>query len=72
MPIRRNEMRALAEAMHEDGRSWHLIAAALRAEYPINARVAMRMAHCWSQATAASEWNRRWPDEPKRFKNFSY
>ncbi|MGH3624839.1 MAG: hypothetical protein ACRDQ5_24125 [Sciscionella sp.] len=38
----------------------------------MNARVALRLAHTWSQRQAADEWNRRWPDEPKTFKNFSY
>ncbi|MGH3833470.1 MAG: hypothetical protein ACRDRS_24055, partial [Pseudonocardiaceae bacterium] len=26
----------------------------------------------WSQRQAADQWNRRWPDELKTFKNFSY
>jgi hypothetical protein len=34
--------------------------------------VAMRVAHDWSQAEAASAWNARWPDDPKSFKNISY
>ncbi|MBV9031796.1 MAG: hypothetical protein JO364_16130, partial [Pseudonocardiales bacterium] len=38
----------------------------------MNARVAFRLAHTWSQRQAADEWNRRWPDDPKTFKNFSY
>lgn len=32
----------------------------------------MRLAHGWGQADVADRWNRRWPDEPKTFKNFSY
>ncbi len=31
-----------------------------------------RYAHGWSQRQVADEWNRRWPDEPKTFKTFSY
>jgi hypothetical protein len=38
----------------------------------VNARVAFRLAHTWSQRQAAEEWNRRWPDDLKTFKNFSY
>lgn len=30
------------------------------------------MARDWSQRDAADEWNKRWPDDPKTFKNFSY
>ena len=30
------------------------------------------MAHDWSQRDAAEQWNRRWPADPKTFKNFSY
>lgn len=30
-----------------------------------------RYAHGWSQSQAADEWNKRWPDETKTFKNFS-
>ncbi|MGH4017456.1 MAG: hypothetical protein ACRDSL_26745 [Pseudonocardiaceae bacterium] len=41
-------------------------------KYRVNARVAFRVAHTWSQRQAADEWNRRWPDEPKTLKNFSY
>ncbi|TQM16116.1 hypothetical protein [Pseudonocardia kunmingensis] len=32
----------------------------------------MRLAHGWTQAITAQEWNRRWPDDPKTFKNISY
>lgn len=32
----------------------------------------MRLAHGWSQSDAANAWNRRWPDSPRTFKNFSY
>jgi tetratricopeptide (TPR) repeat protein len=41
-------------------------------KYRVNPRVAFRLAHTWSQRQAAEEWNKRWPDEPKTFKNFSY
>lgn len=32
----------------------------------------MRVARGWTQADTAREWNRRWPDDPKTFKNISY
>lgn len=43
-----------------------------RGRYRVNARVALRLAHGWSQRDAAEQWNARWPAEPKTFKNFSY
>ncbi|HET9257862.1 MAG TPA: hypothetical protein VFO16_22045 [Pseudonocardiaceae bacterium] len=48
------------------------IADTLRRRYRFNARVALRYAHGWSQRQAADEWNKRWPDELKTFKVFSY
>ncbi|MGH3695741.1 MAG: hypothetical protein ACRDRX_17415 [Pseudonocardiaceae bacterium] len=48
------------------------VAGVLREHYRFNARVALRYAHGWSQGQAAEEWNRRWPDELKTFKMFSY
>jgi tetratricopeptide (TPR) repeat protein len=48
------------------------VAEVLRQRYRVNARVALRYAHSWSQRQAADEWNRRWPDELKTFKAFSY
>ncbi|MGH3941490.1 MAG: hypothetical protein ACRDTG_23250 [Pseudonocardiaceae bacterium] len=47
------------------------VAEALRERYRINPRLAFRYAHGWSQERAAEEWNKRWPDELKTFKNFS-
>jgi len=58
--------------LRAQGRSWSEIATALRDRYGLTARVAMRVAHDWSQADAASAWNARWPDDPKSFKNISY
>jgi hypothetical protein len=44
----------------------------LRQSYPSVEAVALRYAHGWSQRQAADEWNKRWPDELKTFKMFSY
>jgi hypothetical protein len=66
------EQLALADTLRADGRTWNEIAGALRERYGLNARVAMRLAHGWTQADTAQEWNRRWPDDPKTFKNVSY
>ena len=38
----------------------------------MNARVALRLAHGWSQGDVADQWNERWPDDIKTFKNISY
>lgn len=69
---RRPEQRELARSLRAQGRSWSQIAAALRDRYALGARLAMRLAHDWSQADAAAAWNARWPDDPKSFKNISY
>jgi hypothetical protein len=62
----------LVRSLRAQGRSWVQVAEALRQRYRVNARVALRYAHGWSQGRAADEWNKRWPDEPKTFKMFSY
>jgi hypothetical protein len=69
---RQREQVALAESLRGDGRTWAEIATTLRDRYGLNARVAMRLAHGWTQAETAQEWTRRWPDEPRTFKNISY
>lgn len=54
------------------GRTWGEVATDFRHEYRVNARVALRLAHGWSQGDVADQWNKRWPDDPKTFKNISY
>jgi hypothetical protein len=66
------EQLTLAESLRADGRARTEIATVLRDRYGLNARVAMRLAHGWTQAATAQEWNRRWPNHPKTFKNISY
>ncbi len=70
--VRRGEQIELARSLREQHRTWTAIAAVLRDRYGVNGRVAMRLAHGWSQADAAAAWNARWPDAPKTFKNISY
>jgi hypothetical protein len=69
---RRHEHRRLARSLRAQGLSWREIAATLRDRYGLPARVAMRIAHGWSQAEAAAAWNECWPEDPKSFKNISY
>ncbi len=62
----------LVRSLRAAGKSWVDIAEVLRRRYRFNARVALRYVHGWSQRQAAEEWNKRWPDELKTFKAFSY
>ena len=62
----------LVRSLRAEGRSWVEVAEVLRQRYRVSARAAFRYAHGWSQGQAADEWNRRWPDELKTFKMFSY
>lgn len=68
---RRQEQIRAALELRAQGWSWARVAAEFRDRYKVNARAAQRMARGWSQREAADEWNARWPDDPKTFKNFS-
>jgi hypothetical protein len=71
----RSQKRALylrSQELRGGGRTWSEIGAIFRVELGVNARVALRVAHGWSQGDVADRWNARWPDDPKTFKNISY
>ena len=68
----RQAQSVLAGQLRAQGHTWAEIAAEFRAVYRVNARVALRQAHGWSQPEAATRWTARWPGDPKTFKNFSY
>jgi hypothetical protein len=64
--------REFAVAMRRQGFPYIEIAAVLQRQFGLNARQAFRSAHGWSQRDVAEEWSRRWPDDPKIGKSFSY
>lgn len=69
--LRRRQARLAAE-QRSAGKTWVEAAEIFQTTFRLNPRVALRLVRGWSQAQAADEWNRRWPDQPKTFKNFSH
>jgi transcriptional regulator with XRE-family HTH domain len=57
--------------LRAEGRSWAHIAQAIRDSYSVNARIAFRWAHGWTQEQVAAEWCALWPDDLKTGQNIS-
>jgi hypothetical protein len=68
----RRERAEVAQALRAQGETWVRIAELFRLRYKVNARVAYRYAHSWSQGQVARLWCERWPDDFKTSKNISY
>jgi transcriptional regulator with XRE-family HTH domain len=62
----------LSQQLRAEGKTWREVADIFRLEFKLNARVAFRLAHGWSQTEAAKRWSDRWPSDPKTFKSISY
>jgi hypothetical protein len=58
---KREQRDALIRQLRAEGRSWAQIAARIHAGEHVNKRVAMRLAHGWTQWEVARRWNERWP-----------
>ncbi|NJP96407.1 hypothetical protein HCN51_44445 [Nonomuraea sp. FMUSA5-5] len=71
-PGRRQAQTEYASELRSRGLTWTEAAEAIRVRYRVNMRVAFRIAHGWSQSDAAREWNKRWPEDEKTNKTFSY
>lgn len=58
-------------SLRAEGKSWAQIAGSIRDRYSVNARIALRWVHGWTQDRAAAEWCQRWPDDIKTGYNIS-
>jgi hypothetical protein len=65
-------LRGQAGALRALGWSYRRIATHWQRAYRLNARLAFRLAHGWTQDDAARAWSARWPSDPKSGKSFSY
>ncbi|EFC81245.1 helix-turn-helix domain-containing protein [Parafrankia sp. EUN1f] len=60
MPRPSKALRAESARLRDLGWSYRRIAAELRLRHRVNARVAYRLAHGWTQEEVAHQWNERW------------
>lgn len=67
----RRERAQLMQVMRAGGKTWVQIAGVISDRYLVNARVALRWAHSWTQERVASEWCARWPEDQKTDQNIS-
>lgn len=68
----RQEQRELSAQERARHKTWVEIGKVFVERYHVNVRVALRLVRGWSQRDASDQWNKRWPADPKTFKNFSY
>jgi transcriptional regulator with XRE-family HTH domain len=70
MPQRHRSQRsrraALVAQLRAEGWTWVQIAVRVAGEEHLSMRVALRLAHGWSQARVAQLWNERWPGQEGR------
>ncbi|MGI9002074.1 MAG: helix-turn-helix transcriptional regulator [Pseudonocardia sp.] len=73
-PKNQAEVAQLCVELRQQGRTYREIAERVGRELRVNARVAFRMAHGWTQGQVAERWNTQWPDAdaPKTSKQISY
>ena len=74
MTVTASEFRRQGRALRRQGWSYRRIALEWQCAYGLNARLAFRLAHGWTQEEAARRWNERFSGEgpPRTGKNFSY
>ena len=60
---RRARVAALSRRLRAQGQSWGRVAAQIRREERVNARVAMRLARGYTQTEVARRWNELWPSK---------
>jgi hypothetical protein len=58
---KREQREALTRRLRADGLSWAQVAARVQAAEHVSKRVAMRLAHGWTQWEVARRWNDHWP-----------
>jgi transcriptional regulator with XRE-family HTH domain len=51
----------LSGQLRAEGQSWAQIARSVQDQEHVNARVALRLAHGWTQEQVATRWNQQWP-----------